>query len=391
MKASLKDGLLVAASIALPIILADIVLKGLQLPKSSSRTMLLAGSPLYSDGKGYRRYDNSRELEQSAVYGSSIAYRYRARSNNLGLISAPDIQPGQNVDLTIVGDSFSEGQGGFAWVPQLQKEWLQQQGLLSINYAIAGSGFEDFAVTAKIAKEEHKASRVLILFIEHDAYRPYQTMASNQSCSFYSNGILDQLLGPFTCGLYGIVWHHIPLGLSDQQLIQASIARQNYGVVPAITQLLQQITSQAKRSNPAPAPTQAAEPSAPRKPGATAESQAPQALRFGPLPPASIAAISRIRRLYGNRHVLMVQLPDQPAAAMAAQQGARQRFQQNLRRASGQQVIDLAATCQLQPDDFHQLDNHPNRQGYARLATCVQNHPMIRSFIQAASRPPSQS
>lgn len=369
MKAKFKNALLIAVSISLPLLLGDLVLRALQLPRSSARTMLLAGGSLYSDPRGYRRYDSHRDLEQSAVYGRSIAYRYQSRSNNLGLISTPDIQPGQTIDFAIAGDSFAEGQGGYPWVSELQREWLQKRGLLSINYAIAGSGFEDFAITARVAKEQHKANRILILFIEHDAYRPYQTMASHQSCSFYSNGSLDQLLGPFTCGLYGIVWHHIPPALSDPELVSASLDRQAYGVVPALSQLLQTIGTRTRRPE--------------SNQSSTSQSHGPQRLRFGALPQASLDAISDIRTLYGSKGVLMVQLPDRPAAAIAAQKESRELFQKELRRRTGLNVLDLAATCQLRPEDFHRLDPHPNRSGYASLAACVRHNPAIRSFIAA--------
>jgi hypothetical protein len=68
-----KDILLTLVAIVLPIALADLMLKAMQLPKSSSRTMLLAGGSLYTGKDGHRRYDSNRSLEQSAVYGSTIA------------------------------------------------------------------------------------------------------------------------------------------------------------------------------------------------------------------------------------------------------------------------------------------------------------------------------
>ena len=103
-------------SIAIPLIAADLTLKALQLPHSAARTMLLAGSPLATGPEGYRRYASNKALEQSAVYGNAIAYRYTYSSNNLGLVSSPDIGANQPIQLAIAGDSFTEGQGGFAWL-----------------------------------------------------------------------------------------------------------------------------------------------------------------------------------------------------------------------------------------------------------------------------------
>jgi hypothetical protein len=364
-----KDILLTLVAIVLPIALADLMLKAMQLPKSSSRTMLLAGGSLYTGKDGHRRYDSNRSLEQSAVYGSTIAYRYRYRTNNLGLVSSPDIKVGEPINLAITGDSFAEGQGGFAWIPLLQQRWLKTSGKLSLNYAIAGSGFSDFALAASAAKKEHKARRIMILFIENDAYRPYIPMASNSSCSYYSNGILDTLLGPFTCRFYDIVWHHVPRGLSDQQLIKASNAYQNYGVLPSLVLLFQQIVRQA--INVVATPAKATE--APKQ-GAP--------LRYGALPKAGLDALAAIKQLYGAQNVLMVMLPDQPQSSESTSGGlAPNSFVKQLERATGLSIVELGRSCPLNKHQFHQLDSHPNSRGYQRLAFCLANEPRVKQFV----------
>ena len=355
---------LILISIALPLVAADIVLKTLRLPHNASRTMLLSGGHLSSGPEGFRRYPSHRKLEQTAVDGRTIAYRYSYSSNNLGLVSWPDIGTRQQVDLAIAGDSFAEGQGGFAWIKQLQQQTLKPKGVISINYAIAGSGFGDFAVAASDARQRHHARRLLVLFIEHDAYRPYQTMASNGRCSFYSNGDLDRLPTPLVCSLYGVVWHHVPSGLSDGQLIQESLNRQHYGLIPALNQLLLQ-ASRPRSGNQTPLQQQTA----------------PQTLRFGPIPAAALAAMERIKALYGTANVLLVQLPDRPGKPGSTD------FAQQLQAASGLTVRNLAARCPLTKQQFHRLDNHPNSSGYRRLEACVARDPVIQQFVlQAQSR-----
>lgn len=352
-----KEQLLLLLSIAIPLIAADLTLKALQLPHSAARTMLLAGSPLATGPEGYRRYASSRALEQSAVYGNAIAYRYTYSSNNLGLVSSPDIGSNQPIQLAIAGDSFAEGQGGFAWIRDWQQQTLTPRGVVSINYAIAGSGLEDFAVVAQAAKQQHRAQKILVLMIEHDAYRPYQRMGSNAHCSYYSNGQLDQLLpAPLLCNLYGIVWHHIPARLSETELIRASRSRQHYGLLPALNQLIQRLGQQRP---PAPASVQP-QPAAVRQ------------LRFGPIPEASVTALNSIKTLYGPANVLVVQLPDLGGDSTA--------FRQSLQNTTGLRVLDLAASCPLTPADFHQLDNHPNRRGYQKLLGCLKRNPTISHF-----------
>ena len=363
-----KELALALVAIAVPIALADLTLKLLQLPRSSARTLLLAGSSLASGPEGYRRYQANRSIETSAVYGSEIAYRFKAQSNNLGLISTPSIAAGAPIDLAIVGDSYGEGQGGFPWLTGLQRSWLTSAGVTSLNYAVGGSGFEDFAVAARAAKQQHKARGLLVLMIEHDAYRPYQRMASNGRCSFYSNGVLDTLLGPLACNLYGVVWHHVPSGLSDAQLIRESLARQHYGVLPAINLLVQTANRRLHRQ-PSVVPSEAS-------------SNLPP-LRFGPLPKASLAALQDIRQRYGANNVLLVQLPDQPSTRLGpSETEQRNRFGSEVVKASGLELLDLNRTCPLTSANFHTLDNHPNSSGYQRLAGCLRRNAAINAFVQ---------
>jgi len=357
---------LILASIAIPLALTDLCLKLLKLPKSSDRIMLLSGGPLHTSTQGYRRYESHQNLEQSAIYGASIAYRSKYSSNNIGLVSSPDVVAGQTIDLAIAGDSYTEGQGGYAWMKKTQATWSKLWGSKSINYAIAGSGFEDFMVAGRAAKFEYKAKKILILFIEHDAYRPYQKMAHNRWCSFYSNGKLDDILGPLTCHLYGVVWHHVPLGLSDQRLIQEGRARQKHGLLPALNQLVQRFAR--PRTDVAREQT--------RKPSHT--------LRFGPIPQVSSEAISSIRKLYGKDNVLMVQLPDRANENRTISQlsANTNNFIEQLRTATDVSIADLSHTCRLSKADFHALDNHPNIYGYKKLSLCVENNTVIQSFVR---------
>jgi hypothetical protein len=361
--------LLVVIAMALPLLAADLLLRALQLPKGNDRVLLLAGSPLQTGDEGYRRYEPRRRIEHSAVYGNQLAYRSHFQSNNRGLISHPDLARGQTVDLAIVGDSFGEGIGGYAWIPSWQQSWLRPRGLTSINYAIGGSGFEDFAIAARAARTQHQASKVLVLFIEHDAYRPYQRMASQPGCSYYSNGWLDRWVGPLACNLYGVVWHHVAADQSDQQRLTEGVSRQQYGLIPAMNKAIAQLN---QRRQPAQVSTEPSTSSAP--------TNAPP-LRYGAIPVASLRAISAIKALYGNQQMLLVQLPDQPQPWSSAAQAQRSAFGQQLSQASGVAIVDLGAQCPLTTSDFHQLDNHPNQNGYARLEACLKRSPEVRAFL----------
>ena len=60
--------------------------------------MLLAGSSLYSDLDGFRRYEPNKNVEQLAIYDKDIAYRYNYKTNSKGLVSYPDLQKNDEAD-----------------------------------------------------------------------------------------------------------------------------------------------------------------------------------------------------------------------------------------------------------------------------------------------------
>ena len=221
-----------------PIFIFDLILKNIRFPKDPNRLMLLAGSSLYSSSNGYRRYESNKNIEQIAIYDDSIAYRYLYKSNNLGLISFPDLDINTKLDLAINGDSFTEGQGGYPWIIEWQKNELKNLNVLSLNYAIAGNGFGDFLIASKHAHKKFNAKKNIVFFIEHDAYRPYQKISKNKNCSFYSNGLLDKIIGPISCKTYGIVWHHISLNKSSEEILNQTKYLQQYGVLPTFNKLI---------------------------------------------------------------------------------------------------------------------------------------------------------
>ncbi len=260
--------------------------------------MLLAGSSLYSDINGFRRYDPNMNVEQLAIYDRNIAYRYTYKTNNQGLVSYPNLHKNDALDLVINGDSFTEGQGGFPWVLEWQKNELKNSNILSLNYSIAGNGFVDFLKGSIHSKNKYGASKNIIFFIEHDAYRPYQKMSRNKNCSYYSNGFLDIVLGSLTCKTYGIVWHHIDPNKSDLQILNEAKYLQQYGVLPSMNKFLKTLknSSSLKKIEQNDKETESITKNV--------------SLRFGPIPTYTKYAIEEINKLYGNNKVLLVQLPE---------------------------------------------------------------------------------
>ena len=350
----------------LPIFICDLALKNLRLPKDSNRLMLLAGSSLYTSKGGYRRYEANKNIEQLAIYDDVIGYRYSYKSNNLGLVSYPNLDNNNKLDLVINGDSFTEGQGGYPWIMNWQKNELKKINKLSLNYAIAGNGFEDFLKASIHARKIYQAKKNIIFFIEHDAYRPYQKISKNKNCSFYSNGLLDRLLGPLTCKTYGIVWHHVKLNKTNAQILNQSKYLQQYGVIPSLYNLLkvlnnyyasEEISTEDKKNE---------------------INYSEFKLRFGPLRAKTKLAIREINKLYGRSNVLYVQLPNKEGKP-----DKRSIFFTNLiQEVDNNKVINLWESCPLNRSDFHKLDSHPNSEGYKKIKKCIVQNIEINNFIR---------
>ena len=365
-KTKLINLILILFSFFLPLFIADLVLKNLRLPKDSSRLMLLAGSSLYSDKDGFRRYEPNRNLEQLAIYDKDIAYRYSYKTNKQGLVSFPDLDKSDDIHLVINGDSFTEGQGGYPWILDWQKNELGNLNILSLNYAIAGNGFEDFLKGSIHAKRIYNASKNIIFFIEHDAYRPYQKMSKNKYCSFYSNGVLDKILGPLTCKTYGIVWHHIGKNKSDTQILYKAKYLQQYGVLASFNKFLKTIKNSSSRKKI-------------KQNYKKIESISQDILlSYGSIPSYTKIAIKEINKLYGNNNVLLVQLPHK----VGSPNNSELEFTKNLRNLSNNKIINLWEICPLQRSDFHTLDNHPNVEGYRKIKSCISVNNDISDFIK---------
>ena len=329
--------------------------------------MLLAGSSLYSDLDGFRRYEPNKNVEQLAIYDKDIAYRYNYKTNNKGLVSYPDLQKNNDIDLAINGDSFSEGQGGYPWVVEWQKKELKDLNITSLNYSIAGNGFEDFLAGSKQSKKYYNASKNIIFFIEHNAYRPYQRMSKNKSCSFYSNGFLDNILGPLTCKTYGIVWHHINLKKSDKEILDKAKYLQQYGVLASLNKFLKEVKNSSHRKNIVQVDKKI-----------ESKSQKVE-LRLGEIPSYTKIAISKINTIYDKNNVLYVQLPEK----VGEPNKSALEFTKRLEAVVDNKIINLWKSCPLERSDFHVLDNHPNVEGYKKIKRCITENKEINNFIKS--------
>ena len=356
---------LILFSTLFPIFIADLVLKNLRLPKDYDRLMILSGSGLYSGKEGYKRYESNKYVEQMAIYGNKFAYRYGYETNNLGLVSFPNLNKLDELDLVINGDSLTEGQGGYAWVPDWQKNELTELNILSLNYAIAGNGFADFLRSSIHAKEIFKAKKNIIFFIEHDAYRPYVKFTANNFCSFVSQGyFLENFLGPLNCKASNI-WHHLDSNKSNSQLLGKAKYLQNYGVLSSLKKFAQSFKQNFSNKD------------IQMNQNKNSFRSKKINLKNGNIPRYTLQNVREIINLYGKKNVLFVQLPERPGKQKENELYFTNLFNQIFEI----EVVNLWEKCTLSNKDFNEFDAHPNKHGYEKIKECITANKKINNFI----------
>ena len=147
---------------------------------------------------------------------STILYRYKFRTNNLGFVSKYDYKQGETLDVMIVGDSNSVGYEVGPWLDKIQQRLLESHGVSSQNLSMAGNGFDEFEKAATFAKNKLNAQKAILIFISGDMYRPGDVMVANQDCSTYKSYISSEI----SCSSGRPTWHHYSdQNLSNEELI----------------------------------------------------------------------------------------------------------------------------------------------------------------------------
>jgi hypothetical protein len=430
--------ILVVVSTASFLFVADLVLKALKLPSQHRTIMLLAGSKLFSDEHGVRRYEPNKYVEQAALVDGEISYRYKYKTNNLGLGSKYDYVPGKLLDLMIVGDSVSEGQEVGPWLDVVQQKLWERHGKTSQNFAIAGNGFVEFERAAAFAKSKLGASKALIIFIGDDMHRPGDVMHANEDCSTYKTfvnaGMINCLSGQPT-------WHHYDAKLSDEELVRFAESRQSLGLIrmvraPIVKGSLSAIrqmcsaglrlnfdwwfaqrfnhecvtqeaekalgartvalsASQTSSSAPRPQSPSAAQSPSPAQPVASA----PQPVASSPstsAPPAvgipsyTITALEKILRLYGPENVLLVTVPGGGLSLPAMRHEAVFNELLGGKFKSPLQYADLSVSCHMPRELWaprlgpgpRKGYGHPTAEGYLKLQSCILGSETVMAFSQ---------
>ena len=368
---------LVSAGICLKI--GDWVFKALRLPKEAGRIMVQAGSSLSTDRFGVRRYEPNKEVEKAVFIDLKMFYRYKYRTNNLGLISEYDYKPGENLDLMIAGDSMTEGEEVGPWLDKIQHLLLNLHGITSQNFGIAGNGFIEFQKSAIFAKNNLKARKAMIIFIADDMYRPGDIMVANDKCSTYKKYGSSE----FDCFSGRPTWHHYDINLSNEELALLAKGLERHGLLPSLKKPLIKIARQIVRllcktglrinstDSLANRINSECEAKTYSRSGVTVEAIT--------IPNYTVNSLRKILHAYGTENVLMVLIPGGMRVFKELQPKP---FLDNRYKGefeSGINYVDISESCAMPPELWSKV-GHPVKEGYLKLQSCFLSNKEIMQF-----------
>ncbi len=269
-----------------------------------------------------------------------IEYDYHLRTNNLGLVQDVDTIA-ERESLLLLGDSFTEGQGAEPWFRVVSPE-IAKLGYQAVNGGLMGTGFRQW-----LKLEEHLAAnnirirKVIILFISFDF---------NRAVWNFKRGDFQCLSALTLCRLEESLFYRLP----PQEELSSWIAKIR--------------ASRATRASRAPTSkrgwlaARAAE-------WLPASHRVYMYFRSGQMEQQSGSAITELIRINGADNVAFLHLPQKDELDHGPNDlglKARHSIQQ-----AGGRLFDGFKLCRLKASDYYPNDEHPNRAGYAKIASCA--------------------
>jgi lysophospholipase L1-like esterase len=272
-------------------------------------------------------------------------------TNSLGLVQLKQIDPLKPAIL-FLGDSFTEGHGASPWFYELERRWPETLRQI-INGGILGTGVEAWGRLYDDLSRHIKIDRIVIVFTSQDWTWPVWQL---------SKGALDCLKAHLLCSGHEDFFSLPASSLSTEQYVQ-KIARSRFEYDQQKTRdgnLLERsfIFSRILR------PTYRTV----HKIFARADNASADDKQFE----ISENTIIRIVGSIGHDHVLFIHLPMKDEIPLGPNQlGTRAREFLSQHKLT---LVDGFSNCGLTLKDFHRTDNHPNQDGYRKIADCVERN-----------------
>jgi len=276
-----------------------------------------------------------------------VEYDYRFKTNDIGLVQDTNIAPGRD-SLLLLGDSFTEGQGGEPWFPLLSPA-IDKLGYQAINGGVMGTGFRQWLKLDRyLAAKNVNVRKLLVLFISDDYHRRVWRIPPP---------VFQCLSTPGLCRVEDSYLYRLP----PKEELSSWIARVRTARGPLRPHL--------KLSPAALFPA-----------SFSIYTFLKTLVAFGEAEQESHAAIAELIGIYGPKNVAFIHLPQKDELDLGPN-----RLGSSARRAiadAGGKLFDGFKLCQLTKADYYTNDDHPNKSGYSKIAACAAN--VINDFVAEA-------
>jgi hypothetical protein len=278
-----------------------------------------------------------------------IEYDYRFRTNNFGLVQDDDIVP-ERQSLLLLGDSFTEGQGAEPWFRSVSPE-VSKLGFQAINGGLLATGFEQWLKLDRyLASNNVRIRKVVVLFISFGYGRPVLSFNPND---------FQCLIDLRRCRFEDTFFYRLPprdelsWWIAKIRAARAPTTKKSWlgghveALLPASYHVYRYLNNVSERFG-----------------------NAANILRALGAEQQSHTAIAELIRIYGPQNVAFLHLPQKNEV----ENGAPIKLGWKARRAiedAGGRLFDGFRLCRLTQADYYPNDEHPNRDGYAKISSCT--------------------
>ena len=314
---------------------------GSNIPGRDRRVVFFdGGSPIFENHQDIFNYSPHKQIRNVTAFLSgddfTVEYDYHFRTNNYGLVQDADIVPGQK-SLMLIGDSFTEGQGAEPWF-RLVSPVIDKLGYQPINGGVLGTGFQQWLeLDRHLAAKNIQIRKLVVLFISDDFHRPIWNISSDVS---------ECLSASPLCRLENSVFYRLP----PPDEMSSWIARVRTARRPLKPQLKLSLHALLPASF-------------------SVYMYFRQLMLFAQGENDLRVAIVDLIKLHGPNNVVFLHLPQKNEIGRGPDSvGLRARH--TIEDAGGK-LFDGFELCQLTQADYYMNDDHPNKDGYTKIAACA--------------------
>lgn len=351
------------AVVALSIIAALAVIEGvlrftLQPTPPSDRFLFITPGSFRNVADNVPGYEANANVREIAVYMVPQAdsperqffleYDVNFRTNNQGHVQLTDTFCHRDT-IAVVGDSFTQAEGNVPWFYDLERDAASRGASPQLlNLGIMGTGINSFRQTLDYYRGCYDISKVVVVFIGDDWYRPRWGFDTDQ---------LDCLSARIPCREGQSIFFRMPASVTDEAIRDSVRERSRDRYKPSALRLLD-LRSRANRAFK-------------------------EWMRYR----ASKDSFLSIMHTFGKDNVRLIQV------SMRQETGAQPQTPQTRSALEwiAQNGFDVSA-CPLTAEDYLPHDVHPNKAGYGKIRQCVEtaieNVTQQRMFQSTGLSPP---